>query len=70
MQSIPENVLLFSKHKKPKTIFLIFTGIFHERAGEFPRSKVKERIIALICVLAVRSCHGAALASATTEFGL
>lgn len=70
MQSVPENVLLFSKHKKLKTIFLTFAGIFRERAGEFLRSKVKEQIIGLIHVLAVRSCHGAALASATTEFGL
>lgn len=70
MQSIPENVLLFSKHKMLKTVFLIFTGIFHERAGEFLRSKVKEQITALIYVLAAKSCHGATLASNTAEFGL
>jgi len=47
----------------------MFTGIFHERTGDFQRNKVKE-IIALIRVLAAKSCHGAALASTTAEFGL
>lgn len=69
MQSIPENVLLFGKHKKLKTIFLIFTGIFDEKAGKFLRSKVNEQIIAFIHVLAARSCHGATLASTAAEFG-